>query len=63
MASVFWDARGAIFIDSLEKGNTINSDYYTALLDRLKAKMEEKRPHMAKKNFCFTKTMHYVTSQ
>ncbi|XP_025160565.1 histone-lysine N-methyltransferase SETMAR-like [Harpegnathos saltator] len=28
MASVFWDARGIIFIDYLEKGQTINSEYY-----------------------------------
>ena len=34
MASVFLDAHGIIFIDYLEKGNTINSDYYTTLLDR-----------------------------
>ena len=27
MASVFWDAHGIIFIDYLEKGKTINSDY------------------------------------
>ena len=49
MASVFWDAHGIIFIDYLEKGKTINSDYLTALLDRLKAKIVKKRLHMAKK--------------
>jgi hypothetical protein len=27
MASVFWDERGIIFIDYLEKGQTINSEY------------------------------------
>ena len=31
MASVFWDAHGTFFIDYLEKGKTINSDYYMAL--------------------------------
>ncbi|KAL7725070.1 hypothetical protein ACLKA6_010344 [Drosophila palustris] len=36
MASVFWDAHGIIFIDYLQKGQTINSDYYMALLERLK---------------------------
>ena len=35
MASVFWDAHGILFIDYLEKGKTINSDYYMSLLDRL----------------------------
>ncbi|XP_025156069.1 histone-lysine N-methyltransferase SETMAR-like [Harpegnathos saltator] len=39
MASVFWDAHGIIFIDYLEKGKTINSEYYIALLERLKAKI------------------------
>ena len=33
MASVFWDAHGIVFIDYLEKGKTINSDYYMASLD------------------------------
>lgn len=28
MASVFWDAHGIIYIDYLEKGKPINSDYY-----------------------------------
>lgn len=41
MASVFWDAHGIIFIDYLEKGRTINSDYYIALLDRLKDEIAE----------------------
>ena len=30
MASVFWNAHDIIFIDYLEKGKTINNDYYTA---------------------------------
>lgn len=41
--SVFWDAHGIIFIDKLEKGKTINSDYYMALLERLKVEMAAKR--------------------
>jgi hypothetical protein len=35
MASVLRDARGIIFIDYPEKGQTINSEYYMALLKRL----------------------------
>ena len=50
MASVFWDAPGILFIKYLEKGKTINSDYYMALLDRLSAETKKKRPHMQKKN-------------
>ncbi|KAL7723955.1 hypothetical protein ACLKA6_019947 [Drosophila palustris] len=53
MASVFWDAHGIIFIDYLQKGQTINSDYYMALLERLKAEIAKKRPHMAKKKVLF----------
>ena len=57
MASVFRDAHGIIFIDYLEKGKTINSDYYTAR----QAEIVKKRPHMAKKKILFhqdTATCH-----
>ena len=53
MASVFWDAQGIIFIDYLQKGQTINSDYYIALLDRLKDEIVKKRPHLKKKKVLF----------
>ncbi|KAK2581556.1 hypothetical protein KPH14_005207 [Odynerus spinipes] len=50
MASVFWDAHGILFIDYLEKGKTINSEYYMALLARLSVEIKKKRPHMQKKS-------------
>lgn len=53
MASVFWDAHGILFIDYLEKGQTINSDRYIAQLGRLKTEIENKRPHMKKKKVLF----------
>ena len=53
MASVFWTAHGILFIDYLEKGKTINTDYYMALLDRLRAEIKKKRPHMRKKKVLF----------
>ncbi|KAL1454589.1 hypothetical protein WDU94_010809 [Cyamophila willieti] len=53
MATVFWDARGVIFVDYLEKGQTINSAYYVTLLDTLNEKLKEKRPHLAKKKVLF----------
>lgn len=53
MASVFWDAHGIIFIDYLEKGKTINSDYYIALLERLKDEIAKKRPQLKKKKVLF----------
>ena len=32
LVSVFWDVQGILFINYLEKGRTINSEYYIALL-------------------------------
>lgn len=46
MASVFWDCHGILFVDCREKGKTINSEYYCAFLERLKAEIAAKRPHM-----------------
>ena len=62
LASVFWDVQGISFIDYLEKGRTINSKYYIALLMRLKEGMTKKRPQIKKKKCSFTKTMHCVTN-
>ncbi|GFV03705.1 putative DD34D transposase [Trichonephila clavipes] len=53
MASVFWDTHGIIFIDYLKKGKIINSDYYVALLERLKDEIKEKRPRLKKKKVLF----------
>ena len=53
LASIFWDAQGILFIDYLEKGRTINSEYYTALLVRQKEEIAKKRPHMKKKKVLF----------
>ncbi|KAF7277396.1 hypothetical protein GWI33_007840 [Rhynchophorus ferrugineus] len=49
MASVFWDTHGIIFNDYLEKGRTINSNYFITLLELLKDEIVEKRPHYKKK--------------
>lgn len=35
MASVFWDAKGILLIDYLEKGRTITGEYYSNLYDQL----------------------------
>ncbi|GFV72699.1 mariner Mos1 transposase [Trichonephila clavipes] len=59
MASVFWDTHGIIFIDYLKKGKPINSDYYVALLERLKDEIAEKWPHLKKKKVLF----HQVNAQ
>lgn len=53
MASVFWDSKGIILIDYLEKGRTITGQYYSELLDRFDEKLKETRPHLAKKKVLF----------
>jgi histone-lysine N-methyltransferase SETMAR len=53
MASVFWDAKGILFIDYLQKGKTIKGEYYANLLNRLKTAIAEKRPGMNKKKVLF----------
>ena len=39
LVSVFWNAHGILFIDNLEKGRTIKSEYYMALLVCLEEKI------------------------
>ena len=62
LASEFWDSEGILFIDYLEKGRTINSEYYIALLMCLKEEIV-KKGHKWRKKCSFTKTMHCVTNQ
>ena len=42
MGSLFSDARGIIFIDYLQKGKTINGEYYANLLERLSDAIKKK---------------------
>jgi histone-lysine N-methyltransferase SETMAR len=45
MATVFWDAEGILLVDYLEKGLTINSEYYSNLLrNDLRNALRKKRP-------------------
>lgn len=53
MATVFWDSHGIILIDYLQKGKTITGEYYASLLDKLKAEIARKRPHLKKKKVLF----------
>ena len=53
LASVFWDVQGILFPNYLEKERTINSEYYIALLMRLKEEIAKKQPYMKKKNVLF----------
>ena len=43
MASGFQDAKGVLLIDYLQKGKTINSEYYCNFLDQLNEKLRKKR--------------------
>ena len=61
LATIFWDVQGILFIDYLEKGRTINSEYYIALLVHLKEEIEKNQPQI--KKCSFSKTIHYLTSQ
>ena len=47
MASVFWDAKEILLIDYLQKGKTINYEYYCSLLDQLNEKIREKKSRFA----------------
>ena len=49
MASVFWDAKGIVLIDYLQKGKTINGEYYGNLLRQLRKAIKSKRPGKLKK--------------
>jgi hypothetical protein len=53
LASVLWDVRGFIFIDYLEKGQTINSEYYMALLERLNDEIKTTTAPFEVKKCCF----------
>ena len=44
MASIFWDAKGIVFIDYLQKGKTINGEYYAKLLRELGQAIKSKWP-------------------
>jgi len=52
-ATIFWDACNIIHIDYLPSKQTINGDYYAALLDRFNNILKKKRPHLVKKKVLF----------
>jgi len=53
MASVSWDAKGIIFIDYLQKGQTINGEYYANLLRQHRKAIKSKRPGKLTKEVLF----------
>ena len=61
LASVFWDAKGILLIDYLNKCKTITREHYVNLLDRLDEKILEKRPCLQNKKSFSIKTMRLCT--
>ena len=59
----FWPPQGIFFINCLEKGRTINSEYHIALLVCLKEEIIKNSHKWRRKKCSFTKTIHRVTSQ
>ena len=53
MATVFWNARGIIYTDYLEKGQTVTGAYYASLLHRLSEEIKKKRIYLKKKKILF----------
>ena len=52
-ASVFWDAKGIVFIDYLQKRRTINGEYYANLLKEMRQVIKSKRPGKLTKGVLF----------
>jgi len=53
LASIFWDQDDILLIDYLPKGQTINAEYYSLLLVRLKDILKEKRHGKVTKGVLF----------
>jgi hypothetical protein len=43
LASIFWDQDCILLIGYLQKGRTLNAEYYSSLLDQMKDILKEKR--------------------
>ena len=52
LASIFWDQNGILLIYYLPKGQTLNAEYYSSLLVRLKDIFKEKRYGKVTKGSC-----------
>jgi len=53
IASIFWDQDGILLIYYLQKGQTINAEYYSSLLVQLKDILKEKRRGKVTKGVLF----------
>ncbi len=46
MLTVFFDCDGAVLVDFLTLGDTVDTDHYLLVLNRLKDRIRMKRPHL-----------------
>jgi len=53
LASIFWDQDGILLTDYLPKGQTINAEYYSSLLVKLKDILKEERRGKVTKGILF----------
>jgi len=53
LTSIFWDQDGILLIDYLPKGQTINAEYYSSLLVKLKVILKEERCRKVTKGVLF----------
>jgi len=53
LASFFWDQDGVLLIAYLPKGQTINAEYYSSLLEQLNDILKEKRRGKVTKGVLF----------
>ena len=63
MATVFWDKEGILMTNYLPKGQTVNAEYYSNLLCRLKEALKEKRRGKLRKGVLFVQDNHCTCSQ
>ena len=54
LASIFWNQDGILLTDYLQKGQTINAEYYSSLLVQLKDILKEKRRGKSTKGVLFS---------
>ena len=53
MATIFCDAHGVIHIDYIQKGRTINGEYYAKFTGLIQWWFEEKKLHLGKEKVLF----------
>ena len=60
MATVFWDARDVIHVDYLQKGRTINGEYYTHLLNRFNEDLKKKTTAFGQEQYFIILSIVYL---